>query len=363
MPQAVPLVLSRKEQRAREKFLAERKTCVGGSDIKHLLGLEFGCERQLFYQKTGEPADFPQNLEDGPVNFHLRRGILLEPIAIREYQASTGRKVMCRNVFIRHPKYAFMGVHLDAVIRPTRTTRKGTLECKIPSFRAFRSYKQTNQPAAEYILQAHYNAMVSSMPWSSIDIFTADTMETLWFDQQHDPEITDALPGIVSDFWTRVTDYWAGRLTDNPFPKLDRTDKRCAKCPWRTKCQNLGETARVLLDASSDEIKEIDFEVDPDDALAVQAINVDRLSKAKNKADGLYKKEKAVLEDMIGERSAVEVPQKVKLWWKETIRNEKERAARRLSTWSLKIVPLVAPETSHGEEILEPEDEAGGADQ
>jgi len=340
-----PLVLTKAEAKAREQFLAERKTCVGGSDIQHLLGLEFGCERRLFYDKAGVRADFPEH-----VNNHIRRGILLESIAKREYTASTGRKLF-KGQFCRHPKFPFMGVHLDARIRPAKGVPEGTLECKIPTFRAFRSYKQTQLPAANYVVQAHYNAFVAGVTWSSIDIFNPDQMDTLWFDQPLDMDIVGPLPEIVGSFWQLVQSYWHGSIMENPYPKLERTDKRCATCPWRTQCQQLGETPSILLDAAADEIKGIEFEIDDDPSLATQALKLHALNKSRLASERLEKAAKQELEDMLGERNAVEVPDAVRVFWKETIRNEKARPARKTSAFSLKVVPLSQTiGDEHGEE-------------
>lgn len=334
MSEAVPLVLTKKEQAARKKFLAERATCVGGSDIQHLLGLEFGCERRLFYDKAQIPADFPES-----VNSHMRRGILLEAVAIREYSAATGRKIIHRGLFVRHPKHSFMGVHLDGVLRPAKGVPAGTLECKIPTFRAFRSYNQTQEAPPGYVLQAHYNAMVAGFSWSSITIFNPDQMKTLWFDQQRDEAIVKSLPDIVAAFWSKVQAYWKGQLKENPFPKLDRTDRRCGKCPWRGTCQQLGETAQIILDADCDEIKGVDFVRDEDDELAAKALEFFDLNKKANALGGLAKKAKEEVADLLGDRKAVEVPEKVKIWWKEGVRNEKAREARKTRTFSLKVLP------------------------
>lgn len=348
MPQMTPLVLTKAETKAREQFLAERKTCVGGSDIQHLLGLEFGCERRLFYDKAGVKPDFPDH-----VNNHIRRGILLESIAKREYSAATGRKLF-KGQFARHPKFPFMGVHLDGRIRSARGVPEGTLESKIPTFRAFRSYKQTQQPAASYVVQAHYNAFVAGATWSSIDIFNPDQMETLWFDQQLDKDIVGPLPEIVGKFWDGVRAYWQGTQLENPYPKLERTDKRCATCPWRTQCQQLGATASVLLGAAADEIKGVEFEIDDDATLAAKALELRALNRARLVAEKQEKAAKRDLEDMLGERNAVEVPDAVRIYWQKVNRDEKAKPARKTSYFSLKVIPLSQQGDDRGQEA-EPE--------
>jgi len=73
---------------ARELWLQERKTGIGGSDASVVLGVNpYKTIRELWLEKTGLAQD-PEK-ESGPI----LRGRVLEPVAADQYAQKTGRKI------------------------------------------------------------------------------------------------------------------------------------------------------------------------------------------------------------------------------------------------------------------------------
>src|ERR1019366_2024927 len=90
--------------------LAERKKAIGGSDALHLVGLApFGCQRRLWYDKKGNPEDFPFR-----GNRHTQRGDVMEDIAKEEYGNITARSIR-RVPWKLHPRIPRVGVHVDGL--------------------------------------------------------------------------------------------------------------------------------------------------------------------------------------------------------------------------------------------------------
>lgn len=117
---------------ARDQFLAERMTGLGGSDLGAVLGLSrFRTPLDVFLEKTGRAAPAESNLA-------MRFGTMAEQFVADEYAAATGRRVEGYTKMLRHPTAPVIG-HVDRLViaeGQLRASHKGIirtdrlLECK-----------------------------------------------------------------------------------------------------------------------------------------------------------------------------------------------------------------------------------------
>jgi len=246
-----------------EQFLAERSKCLGGSDAGDLLGLPpYGCERKLWFEKKGVPADF-----EFEVTNHVRRGQALEEIAFQEFyrefkaahlrpykQDSDGLHFYpdrgpAGDVVLHMTQDGHVGVHVDRFFKAEWTLgRPSVLEIKVPTVFAWRNYKRLDAPPQTWTAQVQWGLMVSGCEFGALYIFNPDAFTGLKFDVKPDPEMHKAFRDIAEVFWTSLS------LDENPCDKLPDGDARCYSCRWRTKCKGIGERA---FDPSPQELQEI----------------------------------------------------------------------------------------------------------
>ena len=230
----------------REKFLAERATCLGGSDAGDLLTLPpYGCERRLWFDKKGIPADF----EFEETN-HVRRGRKLESIAADEFCDEFNASFVGQ--FENHQiakGLPYLGVHIDRVFTAEWIDWKlGVLEIKVPTVFSWRSIKRLDSPPQTWTAQVQWGMMVGGMGFGALYVFNPDAFTGLKFDVKPDEKMHAAFRELAEIFWESLT------LDTNPADKLPDGDARCYSCRWRTKCKGLGERQ---FDQSPQEIQEI----------------------------------------------------------------------------------------------------------
>lgn len=214
----------------REAFLAERLTCIGGSDAASLFNEGYGCLRRLFYSKRNIQQDSP--IDDLPV---IRRGRKLEHVAAEEFAIQTGRKI--REVGLaRHPDHPEIGVHLDreqiAELRPD----PGVVEIKILGRETFAKLKREGIPT-DYQMQVQHGCLVKGYQWGTFVAFWPDGFELKSWDVERDDELCEMIRVAAVDTWKQIQ--------ANPCEMPERLpvdDKRCARCQWRRTCQD----ARLL---------------------------------------------------------------------------------------------------------------------
>ena len=91
---------------AREAFLAERATGLGGTDLAAILGYGFRTPVEVWMEKTGQmPPD------EG--SMRLRFGQHAEDFVAREYTEATGRRVQRYTKMLRHPDHPCILGHVD----------------------------------------------------------------------------------------------------------------------------------------------------------------------------------------------------------------------------------------------------------
>ena len=133
----------------------ERRTYIGGSDAaKALNESRWGDSYSLAEEKLGvRPPDDLSTRED--VYF----GTILEAVVCQEYMRRTGRKVRRVPRLLRHPKYPWMGAHLDRII----INESGIIEAKTTKASKEVEWGEpgTDEVPREYFIQGQHNMAVS----------------------------------------------------------------------------------------------------------------------------------------------------------------------------------------------------------
>jgi putative phage-type endonuclease len=197
---------------AREQWLVDRNSGIGGSDAAAALGQsQHKTPLQLFQEKTGlldaqiTGLDAIERVEFG----HL----LEEPIATvfaRRYDVKLRR----RNRIVRHRKHRFMVASFDRTIDGVREG----LEIKTVSDMAYRfggwGEEHSDVIPAEYLLQCHHYLTVSGYErWHVAALVGGNSLKVYCVDR--DEEMSAMLIEGEHDFWQHIE--------RNEAPALDYT--------------------------------------------------------------------------------------------------------------------------------------------
>jgi len=180
---------------ARELWLQERKTGIGGSDASVVLGVNpYKTVRELWLEKTGLSQD-PEK-ESGPI----LRGRVLEPVAADQYAQKTGRKIR-RQPMRRHSQYHFMIGNVDRqILAVNGVASTGILEVKCPGLKSIAKVKAHGLPDYMTVQLMHYLA-VYEYSWGSFALFNAENWDLIWFDLEADP-------GLIATMIEREREFW-----------------------------------------------------------------------------------------------------------------------------------------------------------
>ena len=119
----------------RDKWLAERRTGIGGSDAAAALGLSrWKTAYALWLEKRGQAADTPDN-------WSMRWGRAMEADLRQHYSDVTGRTVYVPQGIIRHPKFSWMIATPDG----------GTDDKRIVEIKTSRSAEGWGEPGSDQI--------------------------------------------------------------------------------------------------------------------------------------------------------------------------------------------------------------------
>lgn len=218
----------------RAAFLAERQTGIGGSDIASLLQpylseVKYGCRRRLWYEKSGVPADYPQD-DSGP----MQLGRILEPHIARWHEEATGDTLSTPET-IRHPKHPELLVHIDRTVVTHTRREPGVAEIKALGPDMFYQTKRQGI-LPDYALQVQHGLLCSGLKWGRYIVgnraygHSVKNPPLAW-DVEGNPDIHKAILDEGPAFWTTLGDEARAPA------RLDPDDKRCASCNWRTTCQ------------------------------------------------------------------------------------------------------------------------------
>jgi predicted phage-related endonuclease len=266
----------------RTEFLEERKTGIGGSDAASLFGIGYGCQRRLWYDKSGVAPDYP--LEESTL---MELGALLEPFFVEQYEQKTGRQVVREKEVIRHPMYPELLVHVDGSILGGPHPDAGVLEIKSVGKAVFYKVKKEGLPE-DYVLQMQHGMLVTDRKWGSFGVGSRDSGELLHWDVERDEEICNLILREGPSFFHALSN-------EGAMPRrLDVSDPRCQKCAWRVTCQ--GDYLRSLVGAGR---------MEADESLrSVRAEYLERKALVKE-AEVLLEETRDQLETRLGDRTAV----------------------------------------------------------
>ncbi|MBK8638610.1 MAG: YqaJ viral recombinase family protein [Chromatiaceae bacterium] len=191
----------------RAQFLAERLTCLGGSDIGVIVGVNrWKTPFQLWAEKTGRRVDDADSLP-------MRFGTHNEVFVASEYTKATGRRVERFNAMLRHPT-APIGGHIDRLVIPEGKSRAAVrgrivtdrgLECKTASAYALGRDSEwgpdgSDQVPESYLLQtATYQALTGCPFWDLAALI--GNAELRVYELRRDLELEEGVIEIASKWW------------------------------------------------------------------------------------------------------------------------------------------------------------------
>lgn len=198
---------------AREQFLADRKTGIGGTDAAAILGVSpFKTPLQVYCEKTG--------ILDEPDLGELERiqwGNRLEPYIAEAYAQKTGRTVFLTDGPMRHPEHPQIIANVDRKAvdvgaEPLRPT--GILECKNVSEWVAGDWEP--EPPIHYQLQLQHYLMVTGATWGSFAALLGGNRLHI-VDVERRDDLCELLLREELKFWDRVQ-----RKDPPPVGPLDR---------------------------------------------------------------------------------------------------------------------------------------------
>ena len=192
----------------REQFLAERRTCLGGSDIGVIVGVNrWKTPYALWEEKTGRRVDDADSLP-------MRFGTHAEAFVASEYCRATGRRVERFNAMLRHPS-APIGGHIDRLVIPEGKSRAAVrgristdrgLECKTTSAYALGRDSEwgpdgSDQVPESYLLQVStYLALTGCEFWDLACLIGNHELRV--YELRRDLELVDGIIEIATKWWT-----------------------------------------------------------------------------------------------------------------------------------------------------------------
>lgn len=177
---------------ARETWLAERKTGLGGSDAAAVCGQsEWRTPLAVYLSKTGEEPDSDQTPDQ-------YRGTLLEPAVRQMYADATGLIVETPRGIIRHPKLAFILGSLDGIASGRR----------VVDFKTARSRRGWGEPGTDevptdYLYQTQHYMAVTGLPVADVAVLFG-SFDFEIYTVEADAEFQEMMLAAELEFWRRV---------------------------------------------------------------------------------------------------------------------------------------------------------------
>lgn len=192
---------------ARDEWLNERKTGLGGSDIGAILGLSpYRTPVDVWAEKTGRAPGQEETLQ-------MRFGTYAEEFVAREYTAKTGNAVQRFTSMLHHSTAPVLG-NVDRLVIPagakiashkTEIRTDLGLECKTANaFAAFNSDdwgdEGTDQIPPAYLVQcATYMALTGCRAWDLAVLF--GNQEVRVYNLKRDNELESEIIARASEWW------------------------------------------------------------------------------------------------------------------------------------------------------------------
>lgn len=177
-----------------KKFHAERQSMLGGTDSAALLGFS------TFRNAWDVAAEKKGLLEPWRGNERTEWGRILEQPIAREYAKRTGQKIARVNGAVRHPKFAFLGGHLDSRVVgkkkgiEVKTVERGREKWSLPG-------EPLKVPRDYYVQVQHYMAITG---WESFDLVALFGLSRLrWYTIERNEKVIAAIIEQDQQFWQK----------------------------------------------------------------------------------------------------------------------------------------------------------------
>lgn len=181
---------------AREDWLQQRRTGVGGSDVAAILGLsKYKTPLQVYQEKRGE-------IEPQADNDAMRWGRYLEPVVRQAYADETGNEVRVIDQLVRHPIYEHMIANLDGFVIPETGPRR-VFEAKTARTADGWGEPGSDQIPQPYLLQVQHYMAVTGFVVADVAVLIGGSDFRL-YEVPEDRELQDMLCDACTEFWGRV---------------------------------------------------------------------------------------------------------------------------------------------------------------
>lgn len=210
-----------------DKWHAERRLGIGGSDVGAIFGLsKFATPYDIYLEKIGEG-------EPKDETWDIMRGNALEPAIRQWYSNQTGRTVLLPTKSVVSDKYPFMRVNPDGIIQD----EERALEIKAPRFMRDWGAENTDELPEIYLLQAQHTMFVLNKPVCDV-VPSLAANEPKIYTVEADQEIQEMIIEKEAEFWQRVQDR-------NPPDPINNDD--VAKMYNKVNGSSIEATAEILL--------------------------------------------------------------------------------------------------------------------
>lgn len=171
-------------------LIEDRRSYIGGSDARCILGSDGAAILRLWREKRGEVE--PEDLSG---NLLVQFGLATEDLNRRWFQANTGRCLTRVQRFMRHPRLEWMGATLDGVVEGEGAIFEGKF--MLP-------WAFTEESAAEkHMPQLHHNMLVTGARRAFLSILTGGG-RWVSIEVEADPVYQTVLLQIERRFWRCV---------------------------------------------------------------------------------------------------------------------------------------------------------------
>jgi putative phage-type endonuclease len=233
---------------AREEWLAQRRTGIGGSDAAAALGQSpHMTATELYHVKVGTPLA-PRDGDEERTEF----GQLMENVIAAQYARRFDVKLRRKNAIVRHSKFPWMLANVDRLVEGKR---KG-VEIKNVDGLAYRFNDEWGEPGTDqvptaYLLQVtHYMCVLDYPEWDLAACIGGNKLAT--YHLARDPELEDMLIEGEREFWQHVK-------AQEP-PELDYRHATAIPFLKRLYAGSNGETVHLPAEAEAMHYAKLDFD-------------------------------------------------------------------------------------------------------
>ena len=138
---------------------ADRRSFIGGSDARIIMGTDEPALLRLWREKRGEAE--PEDLSD---NLIVQLGVVTEDLNRHWYERNTGRAVTDVQRRVRHPVVRWMGATLDGLVEGTGAV----FEAKFMLPWSF----SEGGAAEKYMAQLQHNMWVANSKTAALSVIT-----------------------------------------------------------------------------------------------------------------------------------------------------------------------------------------------